>query len=58
MLGRTDKTFRASHVQLTLHNWENKSVWALNKKLKFPIDNIHLPMSCMSFLFHNLLDLM
>ena len=25
------------HLQLTLLNWETKSVMALNKKLKFPI---------------------
>ena len=25
------------HLQLTLLNWDNKSVLALNKKLKFPI---------------------
>ena len=31
------------HVQLlTLLNWENKSVLALNKKLTFPIDNFYL----------------
>ena len=29
--------YGGDHVQLTLLNWDNKSVLALNEKLKFPI---------------------
>ena len=31
------------HVQLTLLNWDNKSVLALDEKLKFPIYVLKLP---------------
>ena len=42
------------HVQLTLLNWDNESVLALNKKLKFPIHFQKCTYYLCTYVIHNI----